>query len=1238
VNQTDPGRLLDSGGGWVYLSAEILCSLPLRQFRWQMLVSQPFLRMSQLVVLAALAVFLPVVLAQTTVSTGSIVGTVSDPSGAVISDAKVTITNLDTRRVVRVVTNSSGSFNSGALLPGNYKTLVSARSFSSAESSVTVLVGNTASVTVKLQIGSGKELVEVQDSASRVNTEQPTVQGVLNEQQIENLPVNGRNFLDLAQLEPGVQIQDGGDFGKDGFSSISFGGRSGRTARLEADGIDISDEIFGSTTQNVAASAIQEFQLSQSSHDLSTELTTSGAVNVTTRSGTNTIHGEAFDFFRGSSLAAALPAPAGLSEPFQRSQYGGRVGGPILKNRFFYFFDGERTVQHEQAPVLVAPPFQQYSGSFSAPFHENNLMAKADYQLPSLHMFYRFSYFTNQLTANAGLGFSIYDAKNFTRAHVAGLDFGRGSFSHSIRFGYLKTEHDQTDAARNSGLPFGDYPLDLTMGNTGLVTGPYGNAPWTILQSNHQVKYDGSKTAGVHILRYGVTFNRIVAAGYVPFQALAPYLSTNIGPYEETFAANSCGSGTACFPGGISNPLNYPVESVSVGNGLGYLTPFSGLGLPAGAYFYHRLGAYVGVSSKWKRNLTLTYGIRYAREPGRSDSEFPAIAQLNALIPGLGNPVRNPETNFAPQLGFVWDVTGKGKTVIRGAIGLFYENVLTAVAPQDPEYRTPTGNVFTQQPPACAGTGLPQPVAISSTQTLTPNFCGTASGGQVAIGTVANQIVAFQQQYQADSPLSLTTPNPNYVGSLLSQGLGSFSYLYDPNFRTPRSVEMNIGIQREIHPGVVLSADFLRNVQTHYLLGVDENHAGDVRYFNKAAAIQASNNALTACGVSSIQASISAPCPSGNYVDANGNDRPLQISDFAGWGLTTSADFGAACTSPKVLGYPCAFSGINPNGPPLVFAKSIGRSVYNGLQVKLTENVSHPFATLRALNLQVSYALSRFENTGGTLGNGPVNALASDQDAGTFALDNSNPNRYFGPSVLDRTHQLSFGGYADLPAGFQLSIISHFWSPLSTSLVVPSTNFGPGEIFRTDFTGDGTVQDPIPGTHVGGFDRGINGSNINRVLTNYNNKVALNLTPAGRVLLQNGLFTAAQLGVGNSLCYNNSNNLPVNSLCAVAPPVPLAPPGQVNLSWLRALDLKLAWSQTVRERIMVQPSVGFYNLFNFANFDLPGNALNGLLTGAAGQINGTTRVDHNVNRVGVGTGVYSLGAPRQIEFGLRLTF
>ena len=196
-------------------------------------------------------------------------------------------------------------------------------------------------------------MVEVTGEAVAVNTEQSAVSGTLTADQIENLPINGRNFLDLAQLEPGVQIQDGSNFDptKTGFSSISFGGRFGRTARIEVDGLDVSDETVGTTTTNIPASAISEFQLSQSSLDLSNELTSSGAVNVATKSGTNTIHGGAFGVFRDSSQGAVLPG-AGT---YQRNQYGGDVGGAIIKDKLFFFIDAERILQHEAAGLTFRP-------------------------------------------------------------------------------------------------------------------------------------------------------------------------------------------------------------------------------------------------------------------------------------------------------------------------------------------------------------------------------------------------------------------------------------------------------------------------------------------------------------------------------------------------------------------------------------------------------------------------------------------------------------------------------------------------------------------------------------------------------------------------------------------------------------------------------------------------------------------------------------------------------------------
>src|SRR3989442_1391234 len=285
-----------------------------------------------ILLLSALAVSLS---AQTTISTGSIQGTVTDPSGAFVSGAKVTITNQATGQTIDLTTNSSGTYNSSSLTPGGYKVQVTAKGFSSVSLPVTVQVGNTANGNVKLQVGRESQIIEVQASDVLVNTEQATVQGVVTASQIERLPVNGRNFLDLAQLEPGVQIQDGTNFDptKVGYSSISFGGRFGRTARIEVDGVDVSDETVGTTTQDIPASAIHEVQVGQSSMDLSTELTSSGAVNVVTRTGTNAWHGEGFYLFRDNRAAASLPTPAGLKAPFQRHQYGGRVGGPVMKDK-----------------------------------------------------------------------------------------------------------------------------------------------------------------------------------------------------------------------------------------------------------------------------------------------------------------------------------------------------------------------------------------------------------------------------------------------------------------------------------------------------------------------------------------------------------------------------------------------------------------------------------------------------------------------------------------------------------------------------------------------------------------------------------------------------------------------------------------------------------------------------------------------------------------------------------------
>ncbi len=1142
----------------------------------------------------ALFAFALAATAQTTVSTGSIEGTVTDPSGAAVAGAKVTVTSKSTGQVINVTTNGSGIYNSGGLIPGDYEVRVQQAGFTTTALSVTVQVGGTSNGNVSLKIGKSSEVVEVSSSAVQVNPDQATVQGVLTAQQIQNLPINGRNFLDLAQLEPGVQIQDGTNFDptKVGYSSISFGGRFGRTARISVDGVDISDETVGTTTEDIPSSGIQEFQISQSNLDLSNELTSSGSVNVITRSGTNTFHGELFYYIRDARWGAQLPHPVGIPAPYQRNQFGGRLGGPIIKDKLFFFMDYERTKQDEFAPVVYAAPFQNFSGGFGSPFRENEPMGRIDWQVTNnLRLFGRFNYYDTLNTSTYySSSFQVYHSKNYTRNFVGGADFttGGGQFTHTLRVSVLHFENNIGDAVLGSSLPLANLGVNLNIQN-GPQTGPNILAPQATPQHDTQAKYDGGKPIGTHFLRYGVDFNRIESAGFASFFKIAPQIVSNI------FGGDAASAAAGPFPGGASNPLNYPVDQVIVGNGQGYSTEHAGLGFPAGLLGPdNRFGAYVGDTWKIHPNLTLIFGLRYDRDTGRTDSDLPAFPQLNALIPGTGGRVNQPNLNFAPQVGIAWDPGSNGKTVFRIGAGLFYENAIFNNVLFDRPLRLQSG-AFLQFPLACNG-GSTFPISVPNGTITMPSALCNESIGQAAAG-----IAAFQSQYQASVPFSLTAPNPGYLVTQLNSGVNLPLGLFAPDYKSPRSVQMNAGFQHQFGRDTVLTVDYLRNIVTHTLLGIDTNHVGDVRYFNKGAAQAAIATTLSQFGATTI-----------NQAIANG----ATMTDFANNGLTSPGlDFGGVCP----FSYGCAFPGINPNAPEIPELQPIGRSVYNGMDVKLVQNVNNPVPGIKHASVQIAYSLSRFVNAGGL--NPGLSFANSDQDFVNPAIDNADPLRFMGPSSLDRTQQLSFGITSDLPGGFRSSIIGHFYSPLALALQVPNTGSA-GEIFRTDFTGDGTVQDLLPGTNMGAFGRSVSASGLAAVIANYNNTFANQPTPAGQVLIANGLFTAAQL----------------QALGGVAPSVSAPPPGEVGLSPLRAFDFKLSWVHKFGERLEIEPNVGFYNLFNFANYDLPPNVLTGLLNGSPGSVNGTTQADRISNRVGAGTGVFALGAPRQIEFGMRISF
>jgi hypothetical protein len=1173
-----------------------------------------------MVVVAILVLGCTGLLAQTTISTGSIQGTVTDASGAVLSGAKVTITNKATGQSIGTTTNTSGTYTSGALTPAQYEVRVEAKGFKTSAVLVTVQLNTTSTANAKLSVGESTQVVEVQASDVAVNTEQATVQGILTAQQIENMPINGRNFLDLAQLEPGVQIQDGGTFDptKNGFSSISFGGRFGRTARIEVDGIDISDETVGTTTQNIPLGAIQEASLQQSSLDLSTELTSSGSVNVSTKSGTNALHGEGFYYFRDQSLDAALPGAS--KNPFQRNQYGGSVGGPIMKDKLFFFVDAERTKQDFINPVLPGTPFQGLTGNFTSPFREPQWIAKLDYSTQSYKFFYRFTYENNRsVLPFIPNSFQPFANVNHSRGHVMGVDFNTGSYTHSIRFGYTKFENGITDAVAGSSifnpapgieLAIGSDPNCLTAGADQFCSGSNFLAPQATMQSDHQIKYDGSKVLGNHILRYGGGYNHIQGGGFAKFLGLAPAVgSPNNVP--------TCVASSNCpFPDGAANPLNYPVTSVNLGNGQGFASEKTSFGLPGGALGPDdRVSAYIGDSWKVRPNFTVTAGVRYVRDTGRTDSDIGPVAPLdqfnNQFYSGLGARVHQPNHNFAPQLGVAWDPKGNGKTVIRAGIGLFYENSIWNNNLFDRPARLQQG-LFLGTTQVCAqgaSTGTPPfPTNIDLTQ-----VCGQP------IGSVFPQIVTLQQEYQAAVLAAGPAVNGSYIGNVLTDGIDiTGTNLFAPNYKAARSVQMNIGIQREIRPGTVLTVDYLRNIATHNLLTVDTNHIGDARFFDPGAAQAAIAGTLAACQVGTIDQAIAA-CPGLHPAQGGNPPGPATIVDFASNGLDSGYSIcsGLPCA---LAGAPAAaFPGINKNLGANQMLFPIGRSVYNGLQTSLKQTLHNPVRGIRYLDLQVSYAYSKYVST------------ARDSDFINFSQDNANPTGSIGPNGLDRTHQLSFGGTADLPANFRMTFIGHFYSPLPLNLNLPVSG-NAGGLFVTDVTGDGTgdgsfgsnggLGDLLPGTKLGAFGRNVSVGDLATRINNYNANNAGQPTPAGQVLIQNNLFTLGQL----------------QQLGGVQQALPPVVSGATGQAWLRAFDFGLSWGYKFKDRFELRPGVTAFNLFNLPNFDGVSAPFSSVLDGSAGSPNGTTKPQPSNLRLGLGSGVFGLGSPRVVEFELKLIF
>src|SRR5438094_4937910 len=303
------------------------------------------------------------------VAGGTISGTVTDSSGRVIGNVQITINNLATGVTRDVTTNDGGFYSAPNLLPGTYQAKFSAKGFKTeARNGIALTVGATEVLDLTMKVGTAVETLQVTSEAPTVQLASSDISAVVNATTVRELPLNGRSWTDLAQLQPGVnaiQTQPtfaaGTDRGNRGFGQqLTISGARPQQNNYRLDGVSLNDYANGAPGSvlggNLGVDAIQEFSVLTSNYSAEYGKTSGGVINAITRSGTNGFHGSAYEFLRNSALDARNFFDKDSPPPFRRNQFGGSAGGPIIKNKTFVFADYEAFRQSTGVTNVVTAP------------------------------------------------------------------------------------------------------------------------------------------------------------------------------------------------------------------------------------------------------------------------------------------------------------------------------------------------------------------------------------------------------------------------------------------------------------------------------------------------------------------------------------------------------------------------------------------------------------------------------------------------------------------------------------------------------------------------------------------------------------------------------------------------------------------------------------------------------------------------------------------------------------------
>src|SRR5437867_6433779 len=439
--------------------------------------------------------------AQATAS-GTIQGTVTDKSGAVVTGVQVVARNKATDITRTTSTNDVGFYQFELLPVGTYTVTVSKTGFATFAQTIEILIGQTTTVNAELKPGATSEIIEVTSEAPLVDQFKTSVSQNITPAEIEELPLLGRDVANLAYLAPGVKATDSYDPTKNRYAILSVNGQSGRNVNTTINGVDNKDNTVGGPVMQLPLEAVQEFVISTQRFSAANGRSEGAAINLITKSGTNKYHGSAFGFFREQQFNAAnvFEQQSGQKGPYSRQFFGGSMGGPIVKDKLVGFFAIERQREHTsitedptalselqiaKAAGLAAQP----SAIIPRPFFENRYNGRLDYKFNDRETAY-LSYTSqanNSLNDQSSQTGDLTEG-NFTKNHLQAANFTLNSvLSNSLVNSFL-VGYQYWNNLIDSTLK---VPLVTFIGGSSFGTN--GNVPQQSYQRKWQFRDDLTK-------------------------------------------------------------------------------------------------------------------------------------------------------------------------------------------------------------------------------------------------------------------------------------------------------------------------------------------------------------------------------------------------------------------------------------------------------------------------------------------------------------------------------------------------------------------------------------------------------------------------------------------------------------------------------------------------------------------------------------------------------------------------